>query len=349
MDIRAIDLFCGAGGLTCGLKESGINVVAGIDFNEYCKFPFEFNNKAKFIHSKIEDINAEELMPFYKNADIKVLVGCAPCQPFSKHTTKIRNKKNKKDEKWYLINHFKRLINELKPDIISMENVPLLSQQQIFKSFINNLKKEGFFISWDKVYCPDYGIPQSRTRLVLLASKIGKIELMPKTRDKDNYITVREIIGDLEPLEAGAISRKDPLHRARNFSKKNLERIKQSKPGGTWKDWDEDLICECHKKDSGKSYSSVYARMEWDKPSPTITTQFTSYGTGRFGHPEQNRALSFREGALLQTFPKKYKFFKDEIPLDEVGKMIGNAVPVTLGKVIGESIISHLEVYYDKK
>ena len=127
--------------------------------------------------------------------------------------------------------------------------------------------------------------------------------------------------------------------------------MRQSKPGGTWRDWDKELLLECHKKDTGKSYGSVYGRMKWNEPSPTITTQFYNYGTGRFGHPEQNRALSIREGSLLQTFPSNYKFYdpkEERPPIKELGAHIGNAVPVDLAYIIGKSIIKHLEFYNDQ-
>jgi DNA (cytosine-5)-methyltransferase 1 len=182
---------------------------------------------------------------------------------------------------------------------------------------------------------------------VLLASKLGNINLIPATHEPENFKTVKSAIGDLEELKAGSSSKIDRLHRSAGLSEKNLQRIKKSKPGGSWRDWERDLRATCHKKESGSTYSSVYARMAWNKPSPTITTQFFSYGTGRFGHPEQDRALSIREGALLQTFPKKYKFIQPGFPVDvlRLGKHIGNAVPVKLGEIIGKSIIKHLEDY----
>ena len=146
-------------------------------------------------------------------------------------------------------------------------------------------------------------------------------------------------------IAAGQIDENDPLHRSSALNEKNLRRIQASVPGGTWRDWDEELRCECHKKTSGRTYGSVYGRMSWDAIGPTITTQFYNYGTGRFGHPEQDRALSLREGALLQTFPVDYDFINPDVRfvLSDVARHIGNAVPVRLGEVIGESIINHLE------
>jgi DNA (cytosine-5)-methyltransferase 1 len=187
--------------------------------------------------------------------------------------------------------------------------------------------------------------------LVLLASKLEEIEIIPKTHSPSRYRTVRNAIGKLETIEDGAISLKDSMHRSWNLSHLNKKRIRQSLPGGTWLDWDEELRCKCHRKNSGQSYSAVYGRMCWDKPAPTITTQFYSYGTGRFGHPTQNRALSLREGALLQTFPKYYDFIDPEQPIyfSRIGTHIGNAVPVRLGLIIGRSIKKHIKDYNEKK
>ncbi|MFA6635668.1 MAG: DNA cytosine methyltransferase [Candidatus Omnitrophota bacterium] len=342
----AVDLFCGVGGLTHGLIKSGIAVSAGVDLDESCKFAYEKNNDAKFIAKNIKDFTATELNALYGSANLKILVGCAPCQPFSKHTQK--NKERDQDEKWGLLYHFLKLVKELKPTIISMENVPQLAKYKVFEDFVCGIKDEGYFVSWKSVFCPDYGIPQNRTRLVLLASKLGKIELLPATRKRENYKTVADTIGKLELIDAGTISRNDFLHRSATLTQINLKRIRKSKPGGSWKDWEEGLRAQCHQKESGETYSSVYSRMRWDCPSPTITTQFYSFGTGRFGHPEQDRALSLREGAMLQTFPRKYKFWDRKTPFSfrKIGVYIGNAVPVRLGEIIGRSIIRHMKEYH---
>jgi len=351
MKITAIDVFCGIGGLSYGLKKAGISVLAGIDLDKTCRYAYEKNVKAEFYLKDILQFQGNKLYKKYwsDRNQVKVLAGCAPCQPFSTHSNKIKNRKQ--SQKWQLINEFKRLANEMFPDIITMENVPNLAKQIIFRDFVFFLESKGYFVSYSNVYCPDYGIPQTRTRLVLLASKFGKIELIPKTTKKDKYKTVKETIGELEQICAGQTSKQDPLHKARHFTNINMARIKQSKPGGSWRDWDESLLLPCHKKRTGKTYSSVYGRMRWEKPSPTITTQFYNYGTGRFGHPEQDRALSLREGALLQTFPKDYVFIdpsENEFSIQRLGIHIGNAVPVKLAEIIGKSIIKHLESNHAK-
>lgn len=341
---KAVDLFCGVGGLSYGLNKSGIEVAAGVDIDGSCRYAYEANN-APFIHKSVSDISTRELNDFYADTDIRILVGCAPCQTFSKHTLKVVGRE--KSQKWRLLDDFAKKIQELRPEIVSMENVPQLRKYDVFRDFVNVLSRNGYNVSHEIVYCPDFGIPQKRSRLVLLGSLLGPISLIPKTHPKEKYRTVRDAIGDLPVVAEGEIHRDDLLHRCSGLSSLNLRRIRQSMPGGKWSDWDEELLVDCHKKSTGKTYSSVYGRMEWDKPSPTITTQFYAFGTGRFGHPEQDRALSLREGALLQTFPKKYKFVPrgGKIFIRHISKHIGNAVPVRLGEIIGRSIIRHIKEY----
>lgn len=341
----AIDLFCGVGGLSFGLKKAGIKVVAGIDLDESCRFAFEKNIKARFINQNISEMTGNDLVKTYwgKKDVVRILAGCAPCQPFSPHTNK--NKERQKSEKWFLLNEFKRLINETLPEIITMENVPNLANQKIFMDFVKFLKNNEYFVTYTNAYCPDYGIPQKRRRLVLLASRLGEISLIPKTHSKEEYLTLYDAIGHLPPINSGEISEHDPLHRTMKLSDINIRRIRASKPNGTWQDWDEDLRLPCHKRRSGKTFKAVYGRMAWEEPASTITTQFYNLGTGRFGHPSQDRAITLREAALIQTFPDFYKFWpeKKQINLKRLGIHIGNAVPVDLGFIIGKSILKHLE------
>ncbi len=350
METAAIDLFCGIGGLSYGLKKSGISVVAGVDLDDSCKYAYEENVKGEFLSMDITELRGNEIKKKYwsDSKKTKILVGCAPCQPFSPHTNKIKNKQ--KSNKWHLLDEFKRIIGETDPAIVSMENVPNLANQKIFLDFVVFLKQKKYFVSYSNIYCPDYGIPQKRRRLVLLASKYGEIQLISKTHSEENYVNLRQAIGDLPPVESGEVCENDPLHRTTKLSKINLQRIKASKPNGTWLDWKDDLRLECHKKITGHTYKAVYGRMSWDEPSSTITTQFYNYGTGRFGHPTQNRALTIREGAILQSFPIDYKFYKNEkdIFIKKLGVHIGNAVPVDLGFVIGKSIQLHLGKYHGK-
>ncbi|MBW9173422.1 DNA cytosine methyltransferase [Clostridium estertheticum] len=344
MKYAAVDLFCGIGGLTHGVQETGINVIAGIDIDSTCQYAYEKNNNSKFINRGIEEIEGQDINALYPKDCIKILMGCAPCQPFSNYSLRYI-KDGRKDNKWKLLYYFLNLIKATKPHIVSMENVPQLTKEVVFKDFISELEKQGYKVSWSIVHCADYGVPQNRNRLVLLASRLGYISITPPLYNEKNYITVADAIGGLEPLKDGDISKYDMLHRTSKLSKMNKKRIKQSVPGGTWRDWNQDLILPCHKKNSGKGYIAVYGRMEWEKPSPTVTTQFYGYGNGRFGHPEQDRALSLREGAILQSFPIDYKFIDaDNTQTNkQIGIHIGNAVPVKLGVAIGLSIKEHIK------
>jgi DNA (cytosine-5)-methyltransferase 1 len=341
--ISVVDLFCGVGGMTHGFVKEGFNVVAGIDLDLSCKYAFEKNNKATFLHKDIEkEVTAEEVIKLYPKNDVKILVGCAPCAPFSKYT----NRKSE-DAKWKLLYSFARLIKGVQPEVVSMENVPQLEKHSVFDDFVEALEVEGYHVSWSLVDCTHYGIPQTRTRLVLFASKLGDIEIIKRTHFPNRMKTVRQVIGNLEPIEAGQASLKDPLHRARRLSELNAERIRNTPPGGSWKDWADELVLKCHKAETGKSYGSVYGRMRWDEPAPTMTTHCGGIGNGRFGHPEQHRAISLREAALFQTFPKSYNFINPETELlsSTLSRHIGNAVPVRLGRIIARSINQHLETY----
>ncbi len=346
-NIKVVDLFCGIGGLSHGFVNEKFNVVAGIDIDVSCKFAFEKNNHAKFITKSIDEIDGKELNKLYGGAKIKILVGCAPCQNFSSYMFKDKNKESKK---WTLLYEFSRIIEEVQPEIVSMENVAQLLNFKIapvFEDFINNLKRQGYYVSYEVVNCPDYGIPQNRKRLILLASKLGEINLISKTHTIKNYVTVKDTIGNLSKINDGEKDKNDPFHVSRKLSIINKKRIIATPYGGSWKNWEESLQLACHKKDSGKSYPSVYGRMLWEKPSPTMTTHCIGYGNGRFGHPIQNRAISLREASLLQTFPMNYQFAENinAINTTVIARQLGNAVPVKLGQVVAKSIKEHLVVY----
>ena len=340
--ITAVDLFCGVGGLTYGLEQAGIRVVAGIDIDPDCLFPYEANTGATFIQKSVEDLTVDEVNQLFGKAEIRLLAGCAPCQPFSSHT---KGKDTSEDPKWPLLDHFTRLIEGTNPHLVTMENVARIQRHAVFKRFVDNLESRGYEVVWASLYGPDYGIPQERRRLVVLASRIGSVQLPVQTHARDEYVTVRDAIGHLPRIKSGSVSEEDPIHVARNLSPLNLERLRHSKPGGTWKDWPVELRSQCHTKESGASFKSVYGRMQWQSPSPTITTQYPNFGTGRFGHPSQLRAISLREGAILQSFPMDYEFVApgEPVHLDTVARLIGNAVPPRLGEVIGLALVKAQE------
>ena len=338
-----IDLFCGVGGLTRGLIDAGLNVIAGFDIDPTCQYTYEHNNDVDYHIKNIREVRAVDLENLYTPGSTKILVGCAPCQPFSQMRFKLGTA-NTQDEKYNLLLEYGRLIDEIHPTVISMENVPQIKETNVYNEFIEIMKKNNYYFDGKVVYCPDYGIPQSRRRFVLIGSLMGEIKLISPTHSRED-VNVGDYIRDLPQIGAGAIDPNDPLHRSATLTDINLDRIRASKPGGTWRDWPEKLRCECHRKKSGQTYGSVYGRMSWEHIGPTITTQFYNYGTGRFGHPEQDRALSLREGAMLQTFPRDYDFIDPDrnFVFSDVARHIGNAVPVRLGQVIGESIVKHLQ------
>lgn len=345
--IEVVDLFCGIGGLSYGMKSKGFHILAGYDIDWTCQFAYEKNNEAKFVHNDIRQVTAAEIKTQYSKNAIKVLAGCAPCQPFSSYTFK---NKQKDPNKYGLLYEFARLVKDVQPDIVTMENVPAITAfklKSVLGDFVQTLKNLDYYVSYQVVYCPDYGIPQTRKRLVLLASRFGDITLLPQTHSKEKYVTVKQTIGNLEPLKAGEASKIDPLHRCAALGELNMKRMLATPYGGSWRDWPKELLLECHKKEGGKSFGSVYGRMKWEEPSPTMTTQCTGIGNGRFGHPVQNRAISIREAALLQTFPTNYKFFENEnkVSITKASRYIGNAVPPRLGEVIAESIIEHLKTH----
>ena len=335
-----VDVFCGAGGLSFGFQQEGFEIVAGVDVDEACRHPYTANVGAPFLRRDVASLSADEVGDLFLDDRPRVLVGCAPCQPFSTY-----NQKNA-DPNWQLLEHFANLIVATEPDVVSMENVPRLLNFRggsVFRSFVEKLRAADYTPVFDILYGPDFGLAQTRSRLVLLAAKNGSPKL-PMPTHVGKHRTVEEEIGKLPKLEAGQRDREDRLHCASSLSDTNRKRIRASKPGGTWRDWPENLIAECHRDDRGRGYSAVYGRMEAGKPSPTVTTQFYGFGNGRFGHPTQDRALSLREGAMLQGFPRDYSFVPDDedVSFTRVGRLIGNAVPVPLARAIARSVRSHL-------
>lgn len=339
--ILTIDAFCGAGGLSYGMKQAGVAVVAGFDVDPACRYPFENNVEAPFLERDIREVTASHLNGLWRGDSVRVLAGCAPCQPFSPYRRGIDTSD---EEQWSLIEVFSNLVKATKPEMVTMENVPRALNTQVFQRFVQLLRRIGYSVASKSCRCVDYGVAQSRRRLVLIASLLGEISIPEGSRHGLPPATVRDVIGGLPKLKAGQIDALDSLHRSRAMSETNSERIKASMPGGTWLDWPEELRSPCHREASGASYRNVYARMEWDKPAPTITTLAHNFGTGRFGHPVQNRAISLREAAMLQSFPRSYRFVKPGMPVHfkSLGRLIGNAVPPLIGQMIGAAIVKHV-------
>ena len=304
---EVVDLFCGVGALSHGLRKAGFAIQAGYDTDHRCKYAFETNNDATFHVRDVKNLTAKEIASHFSGKVPSVLAGCAPCQPFSSYKRRYAE-----DPQWSLVSKFASLAAKVMPDFVTMENVPTLEKYKkgaVFKKFVKTLEQAGYSVKWTIAECEKLGIPQKRRRLVLIAAKDKPVsELQPGS---DAVCSVREAIGKLPKLAAGETDPKDALHTASSLSPTNLKRIKASKAGGTWRDWPRELRAKCHRKKTGETYPGVYGRMTWGDPSPTITTQCYGFGNGRFGHPEQNRAISLREAAILQSFPESYAFIPE--------------------------------------
>ena len=347
MRTAVIDCFSGIGGLSYGFKTEGFHVVAGIDLDATCKYAYEKNVDAPFLCEDIAAVSANSVKKLFGSPKetYRILIGCAPCTPFSIYVGRYK-KNHRNDERWHLLREFARIALASKPDVISMENVPRLARHKVFRDFVEGLKASGYHVTHQVVRAQNYGVPQRRSRLVLIASLHGDVQLLPATHQVP--ITVREAIGDLPKIKVGIAHPSDRLHVTRNLTPTNMRRIRATREGGSWKDWNDELLLECHKKKRGQSFRSVYGRMQWDQPAPVITTQCLGIGNGRFGHPEQDRAISIREAAILQSFPRRYKLVRpgDKVNGLVLARQIGNAVPVRLARAIARTIRKHLEQLY---
>lgn len=319
-----------------------MHVVAGIDVDSACQYPYEANHKdAKFLLRDVTTVSGKELTTFWSPSAIRLLAGCAPCQPFSSYA----NTAKVDEAKWNLLREFSRLVEESLPDLVTMENVPRLRQAAPFADFLSTLSKLSYHVDYALVNAADFGTPQQRKRLVLVASRLGPVSVPePTHKGPEKWVTVRQAVSHLKGLTDGEASKEDKLHAAATLSDLNRARIRASKPGGTWRDWPTNLVAACHQRESGKHSAGVYGRMEWDRPAPTMTTLCNGYGNGRFGHPEQNRAITLREAAIFQSFPEDYRFAPAHGPMSTkaVARLIGNAVPPKLGEAVAYAFFKSL-------
>jgi DNA (cytosine-5)-methyltransferase 1 len=345
--VCAVDLFCGAGGLTYGLRKAGIDVVAGIDLDEQVAHAYQHNNPgAEFYGWDVDRKQCRSIEKLFTRGKLRLLAGCAPCQPFSKLTQAVKD-----HQAWDLLDNFGRFIEGILPELVTMENVPELAGRgrEVFDRFLATLEKFEYKVDWQIVECPKYGVPQSRRRLVLLASRLGKIAVPQGSYPyPSQWKSVKATIGRLPKLEAGEEAADDRLHAAAVLSRLNLRRIRATPhDGGNWGSWPKHLVLACHRKQSGQTYHSIYGRMWWDRPAPTMTTLCTGIGNGRFGHPDQDRSITLREASLFQSFPKNYEFWPADQKVNRkaVGRMIGNAVPPKLAETLGEAIMSHVRAF----
>jgi DNA (cytosine-5)-methyltransferase 1 len=338
--LRAVDFFCSIGGVSLGFKQAGIEVLGGIDIDKSCKETYEKNIDAKFLSADVSNLDKKEVGQFFKierNQDNLVFVGCSPCQYYSN----IKTDKTKSCGTRLLLEDFQEFVNYYRPGYVFIENVPGLDKNPDsplgkFKTF---LKNNDYAFDDNVLNAKYFGVPQNRRRYVLIASRVKNIIKLPE-EDRQHIITVKDAIGDYlkyPVIEHGKIDKTPFLHSSARLSPINLRRIKCTpNDGGGRLDWkDKELQPGCYKNHEG--HTDVYGRMFWDKPSPAITTRFVSFSNGRYGHPEQDRAISLREGATLQSFPEDFVFYSKS--QGTVAKMIGNAVPPKLAEAIGKIII----------
>jgi len=337
--LKAVDFFCSAGGVTCGFKQAGIEVLGGIDIDPACKETYEKNNYTKFLAADVSNLPKKLVGKFFsikRNQGNLIFVGCSPCQYYSN----IKTDKTKSQRTRLLLEDFQEFVEYYRPGYVFIENVPGLDKKSEspigrFKEF---LTEQGYIFDDGVINAKHYGVPQNRRRYVLLATRIKKTISLPLA-DKKNVKTVLDAIGKSDyfpPIHAGHTDKTDFMHSAAQLSPLNMERIKETKhDGGDRRSWPKQLQLACYENHEG--HYDVYGRMFWNKPSPAITTRFISYSNGRYGHPDQDRAISIREGAVLQTFPLEYKFYSESQGM--IAKMIGNAVPPELAKRVAQQFL----------
>lgn len=347
----AVDLFAGGGGLSVGLKNAGFDVVGAVEIEEDAMATYAINHPE--VHVFRQDIRCaqgKDLLKAISQKHVDLLAGCPPCQGFSSLTRKYA----RRDPRNQLVSEMSRLIREIKPSAVMMENVPGLAERgkRLLNSFVSELEAMGYTVNWDILQVADYGVPQNRRRLVLLAGKGFPIPLPEATHSRSckngllPWKTLREVIGDL-PKPVSFSRAKDtggPLiykwHVVRDICEENKERLRYAKPGRVRAYLPNRLRPKCHKRLDG-GFNSAYGRMAWDQTSVTITGGCTTFSKGRFGHPKQNRTISVHEAALIQTFPSSYIFDTDYI--DAACNIIGNALPCDFARVVADQCRSSLE------
>lgn len=350
--VIAIDFFCGCGGVTHGMRKAGVDVIAGFDNDSEVKYAYEENNKGSIFYEL--DINNHEanlrivngILKDRRRADILIFSACAPCQPFSLH-----NRIHKWDRRKSLMIKFIDVIEALtpknRPNAIFFENVGTMKKRgrKVLRKVLNFLKALNYEVLPPRVInAANFGVPQNRKRLIFIAIEkncIKNNENFKWDYFENHYgekvITVREAIAGLPPIPHGyKVNKEDPLHITRKLATINLERIRQiTLPGGGREMWDKKYILKCYLEHNG--HKDVYGRMYWNKPAPTLTCKCISLSNGRFGHPEQDRAISLKEAAILQTLDD-YRF-KEPLSLDKIAKQIGNAVPPKLAMKFAQFIL----------
>jgi len=335
---NSIDLFAGCGGLSQGMVEAGFIVRAAVEIDRFASTAFRLNHPlTEVFEDDIRNVEGKNIKKIIGKNPIHLLAGCPPCQGFS-ILRRLNRKRSVNDSRNSLVLEFLRMVKELQPQTIMMENVPGLENYYQFIKVFKELKNLGYNPKKEVVDVKDYGVPQSRKRLVVIGSRIGDIDIVIPSGLRT---TVRDAIGDIEAVE----TTQDPIHKIYpSHTPKIQEMIKLvPKNGGGRKDLPEEYILECHKK-VGVGFNDVYGRLRWDDFSTTITGGCLNPSKGRFLHPEHNRCISAREAALLQSFPKDYKF-PTNIPKQSLALLIGNALPPKFSYIQSNNIKSHLDKY----
>ena len=338
---NCIDLFSGCGGLSEGLKQAGFKIVAAIEIVPDAIKAYKLNHKrTKVIAKDIRKVSCEEVKKLLKGEPLHMLAGCPPCQGFSS-IRRLNRKKSVKDDRNSLVLEYLRFVRELKPLTIMMENVPGLKDYYLFKQVVNELEKIGYKIEVKVVNVKNYNVPQNRRRLIMVGSLLDEIHI---AKGNDEKVTVRDIIGKLPEPEKAI----DPLQKiVAKHTAEVSRRIKLTpKDGGSWKDLPAEYTLECHKK-KNIGFNDVYGRLRWDDYSTTITGGCLNPSKGRFLHPKQDRVITPREAALLQSFPEDYQFPLD-IPKQALALLIGNALPPKFSYYQSKNIKEHLDKYLKK-
>lgn len=356
--LAAVDLFAGGGGLTVGLKRAGFQVVAAVELEPHAFATYKANHADVTAYRQdIRTVDGSALAAKSSTGTIDLLAGCPPCQGFSSLTSKYR----RSDPRNALIGEMGRIVKEVKPLAVMIENVPglALKGKPLLDEFIAILEKEGYKVTQGTLQVADFGIPQNRRRFVLLAGKGFKIELPAVTHSSSGknglqqWSTIDAVLKGLDkPITlARAKERGGPTkvkwHVVRCLSSDNMRRIKRAKPGNAW--WrgiPKRMRPKCHQSKKA-GFSNVYGRMRWGSVSPTITGGCTTFSKGRFGHPTQNRTISVYEAALLQTFPPNYVF--DTPYMDHACNIIGNALPCDFARIVAKQCVNAIHDFKTKQ
>lgn len=332
----AIDCFAGCGGLSYGLLKAGFDVRFAFDHTPEAVQTYEANIGRHVLESEVEDIHAPMIRKYLpKNGRCDLIAGGPPCQGFS-----VQRRGPKHDDRNDLILTFLEIVNDLQPNLFLMENVSALAGprgEKYLEKFVSQATSMGYITHVKVLNALDYGVPQNRRRLFVVGERGVDREYFafPKpTHELERHTNVRDAIGDLPApdVESGVAN-----HAPDNISELNRLRISYVPPGGGRDDIPESLRLPCHKLGSDKiGHRGVYGRLHWDKPSGTITTKCNSFTRGRFAHPEQNRNITMREAARLQSFPDEFVFCGTKVA---VAHQVGNAVPPLLATAVGKAVL----------